>query len=381
MKRSYETSYNIIPNDVFGIIHQHLSAESKSALSQVDKFQLKVCSHLATDICFLPPKELSNTPDNIYPGLIARFPNIRKITFESYYQEDDEKIFQKQVRALINFLSKNKDKHPLSHVKEMDIREVRCGKMPALKDLENINLSFLSALSHPGLESIIWRTFNGSTPLHSVNIQPILEKAVNLKHFQIHGLFQFLHINLSFKNQSELASVLFNSGLNASAKTIKSLSQCENLEKLATGYHYFTADSIEKIFNSSTWNLKHLTLTIPSKNADLSFTKQMHLLESLTILSGHPSTSLINLGTNCPNLRELRIEKLTLEDEKIAKMLQGLSKLEVFIFKSPHAPTEIVLESLNNNCPLLDAHQSQSTITAWKQWTYFSSKNTMPTFS
>lgn len=370
MKRGYETTYSSIPCDVYGIIHQYLPSSAKGVMRQLDKEHLTMYSKLAKDIIIKPPQDLSKTPANIYEILIERFPYIQKLTFESYYLEGDKKIFQKQIHALIEFLNKNKDKHPLSHIKEMDIREI-----------EHDNPLFLRALGHSGLESVIWRTFHGSTALQGKDIQPILEKAKGLKHFQIHGSFESFHNNLSFANQPELTSVQFDSNVFGSAKTITSLSQCKKLEKLATGYHYFTAHTMEKIFNSNVWNLKHLILTVPSQNANVSFTKQMPLLERLTILSGHPSTSLINLGANCPSLRELRIEKLTLEDEKIAKMLQGLSKLEVFIFKSPHEPSRLVLESLKSNCPLLDSHESKSTVTAWKHWTYFSSKNTMPTFS
>jgi hypothetical protein len=369
MKRGYETTYYSVPYDVYGIIHHYLTSASKSTMRQLDKEHLSVYSKLAKNIIIKPPQDLSKTPDNIYQILIERFPNIRKLIFESCYFEVDKKVFQKQIHALIEFLNKNKDKHPLSHIKEMDIREIECD-----------NPLFLRALSHSGLESVTWRTFYAATPLNGKSIQPILEKAIGLKHFQIHGIFESFHNNLSFANQSELTSVLFDSNVFGSAKTIKSLSQCKKLEKLATGYHYFTAHSIEKTFNSNPWNLKHLILTVPSQNANVSFTKQMPLLECLTILSGHPSNNLISLGTNCPNLRELRVEKLTLEDDKIVKMLQGLSKLEVLIFKSPHEPSRMVLESLKNNCPEIDSHESKSTVTAWKQWTYYSSKNTMPTF-
>lgn len=101
----------------------------------------------------------------------------------------------------------------------------------------------------------------------------------------------------------------------------------------------------------------------------------MPLLETLTFLSCQPFIYLKNLGTNCPDLREIRIEKLTIRDENIAKMLHGLSKLEVFLFKTPYAPSETVLESIKNNCPLIDSHESESIVNVWKRWTYFSSKN------
>ena len=369
MKRGYETSYYNIPYDVYGIIHRYLTSESKSALQQLDKIHLSVYSKLAHEIILKPPQGLSQTPDNIYKILIERFQNIRKITFESCYFEDDKKAFQKQIRMFIEFLMTPIEKHPLSHIRELDIRE-----------MESDNSLFLSALSHSGLESVVFRTFHQSTLLNGKAIQPILEKAANLKHFQIHGIFEAFHNNLSFVNQAELTSVLFDSNALCSAKTIQSFSQCKKLEKLATGYHYFTAHSIEKIFNSNLWNLKHLILTVPSQNANVSFTKQMPLLESLTILSGHPSNNLVNLGTNCPKLRELRVEKLTLEDDKIAKMLQGLSNLEVLIFKSPHTPSRVVLEALKLNCPKIDSDDQKPTVTAWKQWTYFSSKSSRPTF-
>lgn len=162
----------VIPDDIYGVIYHDLSPEAKRAFSMVDKKRLEICSQLASAIWFMPPKDFSKTSDNIYRHLIARYPNIRKITFEAYFQVNGKKVFEKQIHALIDFLNKNKDKHPLSHIKQMDIREIGCD-----------NQAFLGPLSHPRLESVIWRTLHGSSALHGKDIQPILD------------------INLSFANQ------------------------------------------------------------------------------------------------------------------------------------------------------------------------------------
>lgn len=376
MKRCCENPFTTIPSDAFDYLHQYLSPGARKALSQVDKYRLEVCSKLANSICFFPSEKHSDAPENIYPCLIERYPNIQKLTLESRYLSGNEGAsHEKQIQTLIAFLTTNLDKHPLSHIRNLDIQEIKWADN--LKHANELNRSFLGALSHAKLESVTWRILGEATLLKGEEIQPILEKATELKHFQLNGHILSDQFNLSFEKQPHLVSAIFNPGLFIYHKTITSLSGCRDLKTLAVGCHFLDMPDMQKAFNKNSWNLKRLTLLIPSKNSNITFTKQMPELEFLTILDGLPSDRLRlgKLGLNCPKLKELRILKLGLNEDRVDRQLQGLSNLELLIFKGSDQLAERVWDSIKANCPKIDSKTSTPISLGCTEWTFYSSLN------
>lgn len=356
--------FDTLPLEIFERIHDNLDASDKVNLRKVSMSMLRDCSSLARSICFLPPKIFSDAPENIYQELLERYPNISKITFQSNHRCGGNRSNEKQIRALIAFLTNNKDEHPLSHIRKLDIQEIDWHDMldpalavhtPHIADIKELNRSFLNALSHDKLESVVWRTFDDCSCLTGQEIQPILEKSLNLKHFQLAGSIPFHKLHISFEKQSQLASVIFKSDLLVDDKTITSLSKSQKLKTLSFGCHH--------------------------RDSSLEFTKQMPNLEFLTICNRFPlnENKLESLGINCPRLKELRIDKLELNNDGIARLIQGLFKLEVLIFKEPHQIEEdALIESIKENCPKMDIVASRSVPPDLKQWILCSTLNPTP---
>jgi hypothetical protein len=371
----------IIPDDIYGVIYQYLSPESKSAFSLVDKQRFKICSHSATAICFLPPKGFSNYPKNIYSGLIERYPNIRKITFKSRFRIGSNESYEKQIRALIKFLNANPDKHPLEHIKEMDLQEIDWNQRLSIRstdpnnalhidNIRELNRSLLSALSHAKLESITWKSNKMATVIREQEIQPILEKAVGLKHFAFDAIINE-EFNLSFEKQSNLVSASFTPRITLGPLATHSLSTCQNLKALITGY----SQDMQNAFIKNAWGLKQLTLTAVQDTTELSFTKQMPHLEFLTLFGSFflDPSKILELGLNCPNLKELRIHHLDLSEEDFIKAFQGFPNLKLLIFEEPHKITTKICESLKTSCPKLDSYSLQWSSPWSNRWIFSSS--------
>lgn len=389
MKRCNENPYipfdpYIIPDDLYGAIYQHLSPESKSTFSLVDKKRLEICSQLATAICFLPPEEYSKAPENIYQCLIERYPNIQVLTFESRYRCGGNQSNESKIRSLIDFLNANQEKHPLGHVKVMNIQEIDWHQRLNFRSLEpndilhmdqmrELNRSFLSALSHTKLESITWKAFQISTVLRGPEIQPVLEKASELKHFKFDAVVHD-EFNLSFEKQSELVSAQFLPRVDVGPATINSLSKCLNLKILTAGYSH--SEDLQNAYKNNAWNLKRLMLTAMRDAHDLSFTTQMPALESLRIFGSFilDSARLQDLGTNCKSLKKLHIQHLFLNEEDLCHAFQGFSNLEMLIFNTSNEITEKIRESFKVNCPKLDGYNHQI-ISFWSHRWVFHSKS------
>lgn len=372
----------IIPDDIYHAIHQHLSPQSKRAFSQVDKHRLKICSHLATAICFLPPKDFSHYPKNIYPCLIERYPNIRKITFESRYRCGSNESYDKQIRAFIKFLNANPDKHPLEHIKEMDLQEIDWHHWLSTRstdpthalhidNIRELNRSLLSNLSHAKLESITWKAFKLATVIRLQEIQPILEKAAGLKHFELDAIINE-EFNLSFERQPQLVTAIFTPRIPLGPLATHSLSSCQNLETLITGYS--NSQDMQNAFNKNAWGLKQLTLTAVQDTTELSFTKQMPHLEFLTLFGSFflDHSKILELGQNCPNLKELRIQRLDLSEEDFIQAFQGFPNLELLIFEEPSKLTAKVWESLKTNCPKMNSYNLQWSSPWSNRWIFSS---------
>ena len=324
MKRCQEyvplDPFSFIPDDIFYNIHQNLSPTSRRRLSLLDKHRLAVCARIVKEICFLPPDSRDNSLEDVYQNLIARYPKIQKLTILSH-RVNFKTNNREQILDFIVFLdSKKNEAHPLSHIKEMDIQEM---KLPQAlvhcseEDLNNhtfLNHMLLSALSHAKLKSVTWRTFRKTTRLTGLEIQPILNKANSLKHFQVEGIFKLQSHSLSFKNRTDLNTIKLCRGILVDHVTISTLQNSPNLSLLNIEYSY--RDKTEQAFTKSTWNLKHLTLSLPMNFTNLAFLEKMPHLEYLTLLNGYPTIHNLKLF----KLREMRIEKLNLSEEKIATM-------------------------------------------------------------
>lgn len=389
MKRCNENPFipfdpYIIPDDIYGAIYQHLSPKSKNAFSQVDKHLLKLCSHLATSICFLPPKSSSNPPENIYQVLLARYPHIQKLTIES-----DRPVYLtkniKQLCDFIDFLNANEENHPLSHVKELDIQELEWDvELDLYRPLhkqwhKDLNKRLLSSLSHNKLESFVWKTLNSHdvTPLSFLEIQPILEKAVELKDFKIDGILDAITENfyLSFEKQTKLVSACV--GL-SKLQTVLSLKGCSELESLDINCNTICPTVFTPAFKNQAWNLKRLKLSLQC--SDFQFNEQMPHLEILNLYRSAlgDQSPLEDLGINCPKLRELRLDHISLSEEGIARLLQGLSNLEVFIFEADLEITEEIMGSITQNCPKINSFMSEMISPNRIEWTFYSEINGIP---
>lgn len=369
-----------LPVDLFNVIHQELPPQSKAALTLTDKHKHLLCSQVAKEICFLPPNHSSAPPKDIYPALLARYPNIRKLTLLSH-RNNCKTNNATQIHNLIKFLNFQKDRLPLSHIKELDIQEmklpcalVHCSKQD-LKDHSHLNQNLLRALSHPQLESVIWRTFRKSTRLTCEDIQPILDKAISLKHFQTMGIFNRPQHTLSFKIQTQLQSIILSPSIYVDHQTISSLKNSLNLKILNATYSCRNND--ENAWNQIPWNLKQLTLSIPINLINIAFIEKMPLLEHLTILNGFPTINSLKL----PNLRELRIERLNLSEDSIATLMLELKELEVFIFQGEYPAVEKVWTAIQSNCPKIDSCLSDLTKQPWNCWIFYNSANGIPNFN
>ena len=362
LKRSHENYFQTIPSDAFGYIHQYLPAESKKAISQVDKQRLQECSVLARSICFTPAKEFSKVDRDTYISLIKRYPNIKKITFQSLCQKTNILDTHHKLGVLLQFLTANKECHPLKHVTEMDIEEIGCPfdrwyqnqmKRELFQSLLTAqNHEFLSAVTHPNLEALTLRLRHNSVGNHT--IQSILDKT-QLRQFKLDGLTfdtedEEEETALSFLNHSKLTSLnTFNH-----ISTINSLVNCcDNLEELT-----FWAITDLGSANHSYGNLKRLTCGLLYSCDDLKFTTKMPKLESLIIgeLNTGKEEKLSEPLIVCHSLKELRIKNFNVEEEEhIYSILSGLPNLELIEMGGGYFPDiEKFMEPIKSLCPKIN---------------------------
>lgn len=388
MKRCHETpftSFNpyIIPDDIYGAIYHHLSPKDKNAFSEVDKKRLEICSTLAKAICFLPPKTSSNPPEKIYETLLARYPNIQKLTIEA-----DRPVYLtnnlKQICDFIDFLEANQKNHPLSHVKELNIQELAWNvKLDYLNPLHiqlhrDLNKRFNSSLGHSKLESFVWKKVSEDVcyPTSFLEMQPILDKALDLKHFKMESIYHGIMepFDLSFVKQTKLVSAAVGLCKPATALTLE---KCSLLESLELNCVAFSPLLVTPVFRNQAWNLKRLKVSY--QFSDFEFAMQMPHLESLSAtvsssLSDH--AELENLGRYCPKLRELYLGDLNLSEEGLTRLLKGLPNLEILQYE--HTQLEISDETrasiTQSCCPKIDTFSSEKTAPNEKCMTFYSSK-------
>lgn len=352
MKRSYE-SLNLspyLPNEIYEHLYRFCSAETRGALSLVDKARLEICSLSARALCLLPPIKWQKNTESIYLDLIKRFPHIQKLTVETCRKGATTNNLT-QLQALINFL-KNSTTHPFKNVTEMNLQELQYNR-PQKALNKSLNLSYLQSFCHCNLKSLIWRPFKTVAALSDQELQPVLENTKKLKHFQLHGYLLDSDQTFTFHNQLELKSALFNSHpLNS--ETLNSLGKCPNLKTLTLrGYH--SHEYIAPIFLNHNWSLERLFLH--SNCVDFEITKNMPHLKSL-VLIGSTLSNPEKLGINCPNLKELQIKLTKLNYMQLSKL------------------TEIE-ELIKKNCPNLDLNHSEQSH-GRNVLTFYSSVNGFP---
>lgn len=285
-----ETLYDKVPNDVYDLVRQYLSPQSKSALSQVDKRQHAISSQFARCICFLPSKEPSRA--SMYVDLLKRYSSIKMLSFESADYESGLSN-EKQIQALVKFLNEDKGMHPMSHITFMSIQEVKLieplnpNDRIQLAKHKELNHSLLSALSHTNLQHIEWQSIWESTELTDQDILPILEKAIHLKHFKVKANSIINDtFNLSLENHLQLISATFE-GCRVGMETLVSLNKSTSLKALSMP-HCFDP-------HEDNWSIEHLIL---EKANNIKFIEKMPNLKSLTIhnLGSFPdSEELLNM--------------------------------------------------------------------------------------
>jgi len=247
---------SLLPNELIAKISEYADSKTKRNLSMVDRLINALVFDAVRSIGIFPPDrylcKLSNAPQDVLVGVIDRYPTLKKIVFGPPKNWSGNGEFRAKevpfLKSLISYLVSDLQKHPLSSVKIIQLREIvqdLFGDFDAEK-AKDVNKCSLNAIGHRGLEKVRISVYNIGSNLSGTEIQPVLNNSPNLKTFIFDGFQSAQTIYLSFANQPLLSKVkLLN--WKGTASTLESLKNCKKLEELVVEYTAYSLDELKAI--------------------------------------------------------------------------------------------------------------------------------------
>lgn len=329
-----------LPPEIFKLVHRRTGS---NCLSQTDKKLYALCAYLTDSIHFCPPGR--GDADDMLVRLIIRYPNIRTLSFGDFGVNEE-----KQVQALIAYLKK----HPLNHVRNLIFREIEGTGAAESKD---INRQLLESLCHIDLKSIAIQVLYETSVLTGLEIQPILEKSINLRKFklQCHSSDHPV-IALSFAKQSKLISANFIEFCEP-MDTLKSVKSCPRLKALSLINAHHSKEIKELLSDSPSERLNRLSIPGIKIDSDTELettTKAHPNLEHLNITLGSVTDDGFKMiGENCPKLRSMLFSYQDATDDGLDLFSSKLSALEVLWIGRGYNITGRGVAAIAQNCPQL----------------------------
>lgn len=336
-----------LPLEIFKLIRHKAHVKH---LSQVDKNLYMLSCHVTETLCICPPSFTKSAySESILVDLIKRYPHIKKLSIGR-----KNRGFESSEESYLRVLNVYLSIFPLDHVKTLIFREI--GGTGADESKE-INRQLMQALSHIKLESISIRLLNETSILTGSEIQPILEKSLNLKKFKLrcysndHPL-----IALTFAKQAHLISANFIEFC-APAETLESVKSCSKLKSLKLSNAHHSQHIKTLLSEKASEKLTRLSIpgiTIESDIELNAITKTHPNLEHLNITLGPISDEgAAIIGSNCPKLRSILLNYQTATDKGLALLSSKLASLEELWMNKGFNITGTGVAAIAKNCSKL----------------------------
>ncbi len=338
-------SWMSLPLDIFKLIH--MKARSKR-LSEVDKALYKICSSVTGSLRLCPPRLIQGSyPEDILVELIKRYPDIRTLAIGKRKRGfgASEEV---HIRAFAVFLKQ----YPLDHLSHLMVREIE-GTGP--DESKQINQMLLESLSNSNLSSVSIQILFETSVLSGIEIQPILEKSINLKKFKLNCRHANEHpsIALTFAKQPHLISAEFIEFCEP-LETLQSIRSCQNLKIMRLTNAHNSTQIKQMLASDSSKNLKRLSLSgiTVSSNEELSgITKANPNLDHLNItLNNITENGLKVIGQNCSKLRSLILSYQNVTDHDLDLLFSQLPSLEELTICKGYQITGPGVAAIAQNC-------------------------------
>lgn len=340
MQLATKNPFAALPLDIFRSVRNR---ENSETLSTVDKKLYELCVNVTQSIRLCPPDPYQDKyPDSILVDLIKRYPLIKRISIGKKHT-GFEKTQEKHLSTLISYLNV----HPLIHIKTLIIREIEGSK--------ELNRTLMGSLSHSGLESITIKVLYEESVLTGLEIQPILEKAFNLRVFKLNcHAAKHPSIALTFAKQTQLSSAQFIEFCEP-MDTLKSVKSCPKLKSLRLTNAHDSTQIKQLLSSKASRTLKRLSLPglIIDSDAELDAITKMHPnLEHLNITLGNVTEKGFQMiGKNCPHLSLVIFSYPNATDQGLEKFTRKLPLLkELTLIRSCNI-TEKGVAAIAQNCP------------------------------
>ena len=329
-----------LPPEIFKLIHQRASSK---ALSETDKKLYARSSFIIDSIHLSPPLvPEENHPKDILVRLIRRYQHIRTLSIGDLGANE-----KTQVHALISYLKKN----PPIHVRSLIFHEI---EGTGVEESKEINQHLLEALSHKYLKSIAIRVLYETSILSGLEIQPALEKLINLRKFKLQCLSSdHPFIALSFAKQSKLISAHFTEFCEP-MDTLRSVKSCPRLKELTLVNAHHLKEIQKLLSEASSERLLRLNISgikIESDRDLDTITKAHPNLEHLNVTLGAVTDlGFQKIGENCTKLRSLLFTYPNVTDQSLECLSKNTHSLEaLWIIKGFHI-TGKGIAAIAKNC-------------------------------
>lgn len=333
-----------LPLELFTLVH-HKACSTR--LSEVDKTLYTLSRRVTESICLYPGTEPGQK--DVLVELLKRYSNIRTL-----YIGKNRKRFgpkeEKHLRVLIAYLKA----HPLAHVKNLVIHEVEgTGEFES----REINRLLMDSLSHQKLETISIQLLYETSVLTGTEIQPMLEKPLNLKKFKLRcHPTNHPTIALTFAKQRHLITAELLEFC-APMSTLESIKACPRLRSLNLTNGHSPKAIKQLLSDKPSKRLNRLILPgipIDSDEGLEAITKAHPNLRTLQITLGNVTEcGFKTIGTNCTHLRSLSFIYPNATDESLDLLSSNMPFLEEISIGRGFNVTGTGVAAVARNCTKL----------------------------